>query len=281
MPGDILLAMRTRPGGWKKQVRTDEGLRRVLLKFIADFANWDNAAKAEYLEAAERWFALRIRTRRRWWWTLRGRRLHPVGGPASRLRRLCQRPKPCRLLDPQGHAGGHPPPWAGARRRPSQIGTGNQDQGGERAADLYPKDPDGATPIAYLWARTGRCEAPDCGAEIPPDAFMWLCRKPSRKYALHPNIVREEGAPPRVEFGIFGTKFDSTVANATVSRARATCPCCKAVLPPERVRSQLAAQRGGADVGLTIKATAPGGARMTAVVMLKPGREGPPLPPAN
>ena len=34
-------------------------------------------------------------------------------------------------------------------------------------ADLYPKDPDGATPIAYLWARTVRCESPDCGAEIP------------------------------------------------------------------------------------------------------------------
>ena len=34
-------------------------------------------------------------------------------------------------------------------------------------ADLYPADPDGATPIAYLWARTVRCEAPNCGAEIP------------------------------------------------------------------------------------------------------------------
>ena len=34
-------------------------------------------------------------------------------------------------------------------------------------ADLYPADPDGATPIAYLWARTVRCEAPNCGNEIP------------------------------------------------------------------------------------------------------------------
>ena len=34
-------------------------------------------------------------------------------------------------------------------------------------AALYPKDPDGATPVAYLWARTVRCEAPKCGAEIP------------------------------------------------------------------------------------------------------------------
>src|SRR5678816_3885298 len=29
---------------------TNDDLRRALLKFIADFANWDNAAKATYLE---------------------------------------------------------------------------------------------------------------------------------------------------------------------------------------------------------------------------------------
>jgi hypothetical protein len=29
---------------------------------------------------------------------------------------------------------------------------------------FYPPDPDGARPIAYLWARTVRCEATDCGA---------------------------------------------------------------------------------------------------------------------
>ena len=34
-------------------------------------------------------------------------------------------------------------------------------------AEFYPKDPDGATPIAYLWARTIQCEGPGCGGEIP------------------------------------------------------------------------------------------------------------------
>ena len=53
-------------------------------------------------------------------------------------------------------------------------------------ADLYPKDPDGATPIAYLWARTVRCESPNCGAEIPLMRSMWLCKKPKRKWALRP-----------------------------------------------------------------------------------------------
>ena len=47
---DLLLAMRGRASGWESIVATDAGLRQVLLKFIADFANWDNAAKSEHLE---------------------------------------------------------------------------------------------------------------------------------------------------------------------------------------------------------------------------------------
>ena len=30
--------------------------------------------------------------------------------------------------------------------------------------EFYPKDSDGATPIAYLWARTIQCQGPGCGA---------------------------------------------------------------------------------------------------------------------
>ena len=47
---ELLLGMRGRPSGWDSVIQTDEGLRQILLKFIADFANWDNAAKTEYLE---------------------------------------------------------------------------------------------------------------------------------------------------------------------------------------------------------------------------------------
>ena len=36
--------------GGSHRVKTDDGLRQVLLRFITDFANWDNSAKAEYLE---------------------------------------------------------------------------------------------------------------------------------------------------------------------------------------------------------------------------------------
>jgi adenine-specific DNA methylase len=34
----------------------------------------------------------------------------------------------------------------------------------KKLSEFYPKEPDGATPIAYLWARTIQCEGPDCGA---------------------------------------------------------------------------------------------------------------------
>ena len=78
-----------------------------------------------------------------------------------------------------------------------------------------------------------------------------------------------------MEFGIFSPLSPSTdVSNGTVVRARATCVCCKAVLPPERVRSQLAAQKGGADVVFDAQGNRTGGARMTAVVTLRTGEKG-------
>lgn len=44
------------------------------------------------------------------------------------------------------------------------VGAQIKRQAERELADLYPPDPDGARPIAHLWARTVRCEAPDCGA---------------------------------------------------------------------------------------------------------------------
>ena len=272
---ELLLAMRGRPRGWNSDVKTDEGLRKVLLRFIADFANWDNAAKAEYLE------------------TGRGlvKAAHPeqtplvvdpfAGGgsiPLEALRLGCEtfasdlNPVACLILkvmleDIPRHGSG----LADELRR---AGAEIKAQAEKELAGLYPKDPDGAIPIAYLWARTVRCEAPNCGAEIPLMRSMWLCRKPKRKWALRPNVVRDDGVPPRVELEIFEPKTDREVAEGTVTRAKATCQCCGAVLPPDRVRSQIVAQRGGADPVFDQLGNRTGGARMTAVVTLKPGQQG-------
>ncbi len=272
---ELLLGMRERASGLDAAVETDGGLRRALLKFIADFANWDNAAKPEYLA------------------TGRGlvQAAHPeetplvvdpfAGGgsiPLEALRLGCEafasdlNPVACLILKVMlEDIPRHGPGLAVELRK---AGAEIKAKAEKELAGLYPQDPDGATPIAYLWARTVRCEAPNCGAEIPLMRSMWLCRKPKRKWALRPNVVRDDGVPPRVEFEIFEPQTDREIASSTVSRARATCPCCRAVLPPERVRTQLAAQRGGADAVFDEQGNRTGGARMTAVVTLKPGQQG-------
>ena len=154
-------------------------------------------------------------------------------------------------------------------------------------AGLYPPDPDGATPIAYLWARTVRCEAPRCGAEIPLLRSFWLAKKQVFKrengrrvkirgrQALRCRVVRPAKGPPRADLEVFEPTTDKDVPSGTVTRAKAACPCCHVVLPPERVRAQLADQRGGADAVFDERGKRIGGARLTAVVTLKedePGR---------
>ena len=165
----LLLAMRERASGLDAAVATDGGLRRALLKFIADFANWDNVAKPEYLE------------------TGRGlvQAAHPEETPLvvdpfdSDLNLVACLIHKVMLEDIPRHG----PGLAGElRRADAKIKA----QAEKELAALYPKDPDGATPIAYLWARTVRCEAPNCGAEIPLMRSLWLCRKPNRKWALRP-----------------------------------------------------------------------------------------------
>ena len=103
---------------------------------------------------------------------------------------------------------------------------------------------------------------------------FWLCKKPRRKWALRHRVERAQGALPRVEFEVFEPAAEKDVHGGTVTRARATCLCCGAVLAPDRVRPQLAIQRGGADVVFDEQGRRTGGARMTAVVTLRPGERG-------
>jgi putative DNA methylase len=64
------------------------------------------------------------------------------------------------------------------------------------------------------------------------------------------------------------------VPSGTVTRARGTCIACGTVLAPERVRVQLFAQRGGADVVFDAQGNRTGGARILSVVILRPGQTG-------
>jgi adenine-specific DNA methylase len=83
-----------------------------------------------------------------------------------------------------------------------------------------------------------------------------------------------KGGVPFIDFEVFEPLTEKDVRPGTVSRAKAACLCCNTVLPPERVRTQLYEQRGGADVVFDQKGNRVGGARLLAVVVLQPGEQG-------
>ena len=315
---------------------TDEQLRKALLRFIGDFADWKLAANQMYLDVSRALVK-----------AAHGQEpplvVDPFAGggsiPLEGLRLGCEafasdlNPVACLILKVMlEDIPRYGLELADELRR---VGRDIKEAVEKELADLYPKDRDGTTPIAYLWARTVNCEAPDCGAEIPLMRSFWLCKKPKRKWALRarvsipgsklspsppegegegdgnenataypptplfkpgagtdpppqgggngdsllpsfaiPSFAGGTSTLPRVEFDIFEPENDRDVPAGTVTRARATCLCCGAVLPPERVRAQLSARRGGADVIFDDQGKRIGGARMTAVVTLKPGQTG-------
>jgi adenine-specific DNA methylase len=253
----------------------DEDLRKALLKFIADFANWDNAAQPTFIEVARALVKAAHSDEP-------PLVVDPFAGggsiPLEALRLGCEafasdlNPVACLILKVMlEDIPRHGPKLAEDLRR---IGAEIKRQAEKELADLFPKDPDGAVPIAYLWARTIRCESPNCGAEIPLARSLWLCKKAKRRRALKHRVVRPGGEPPCVEFEVFEPKTEKDVPSGTVTRAKATCVACAAVIPPERVRAQLAAERGGADVIFDATGRRTGGARMLAVVTLRPGEKG-------
>jgi putative DNA methylase len=253
----------------------DGDLRRALLKFIGDFANWDVSSHPTYLEVGSGLVK-----------AANGDEpplmVDPFAGggsiPLEALRLGCEafasdlNPVACLILKVMlEDIPRHGPELAVELRK---VGIEIKKQAERELAEFYPRDHDGATPIAYLWARTVRCESPNCGAEIPLIRSFWLCKKANRKRAFKYRIIRPQGAPPRVEFEVFEPQNEKEVSAATMARAKATCPCCKMVLPPERVRGQLSEQRGGADAVFDAAGNRTGGARMVAVVTLRPGVTG-------
>jgi putative DNA methylase len=255
--------------------KDDLSLRRAILHFIGDFANWDNAAKPRYLEvgrglvnAAHGDEAPLV--------------IDPFAGggsiPLEALRLGCDafasdlNPVACLILKVMlEDIPRHGPELADELRK---VGAEIKKQAEKELAQYYPADPGGAAPIAYLWARTVRCESPNCGAEIPLMRSFWLCKKPSRMRALRYEVKRPKGKPPYVEFEVFTPRSEKEVPRGTVARGNATCPACERVLPVERVRVQLREQRGGADTIFDAKGHRIGGARLLAVVTRRDDKAG-------
>ena len=169
----ILRNMNGRPQGWDKAIKSDAGLRRIILEFVADFANWNNSTDTDYLTTAR---------------TLT-QCAHETLGGIPETRPL--------VADP--FAGGGSIPLESLRvgadafasdlnpvpvllnkvileyiprygqRLADEVrkwGRWIRDEAEKELAEFYPKDEDGSTPIAYLWARTIISEDP--GQRNPP-----------------------------------------------------------------------------------------------------------------
>ncbi len=275
------------PEDFKTQARTlllrsrgaipagDAALRSALLKFIGDIANWDMASDRVYLEVARGLVKS----------AYQGEVplvVDPFAGggaiPLESLRLGCDsfasdlNPVAClinkvMLEDIPRHGAELPDTLrsAGAAVRASAE---------KYLSQYYPLDADGARPICFLWSRTVRCEAPNCGAEIPLVRSFWLCKKPIRRRALRPIIRRPNNGHPRIDFEIFDPESEAAVRPGTVNNAKAVCLCCNAVLSSTRVRAQLSAQRGGAHVEFDANGIRTSGATLLAVVTLQNGQAG-------
>ena len=128
----------------------------------------------------------------------------------------------------------------------------------EELAQFYPKEPDGSTPIAYIWARTVPCQNPTCDAVIPLMRQFWLAKK--KRVTLFPHERNGQ-----VAFRIVGPGYEPMPDNfdpakGTVRRAVVTCPVCKHTSPAATTRSVF--QKGMA------------GERMIAVVSQHPNIRG-------
>ncbi len=226
-------------------------LRQALLDFIADFSNWDNTTDERYFSTARKITQI----------------AHESLGGEPGTRPL--------VVDP--FAGGGSIPLealrVGADAYASDLnpvavllnkvileyipkygkelaeevrkwGQWIKEEAEKDLAEFYPKDPDGGIPIAYLWARTIRCEGPGCGAEIPLIKNLWLGKKPHNSWCIEiiPNNLTKE-----IELGIKKGENVNLKKPGTITRGGATCPICGFTTPKLSVRKQLKNKKGGTD----------------------------------
>lgn len=97
------------------------------------------------------------------------------------------------------------------------------------------------TPLAFLWARTIKCEGPGCGAEVPILRSAYLAKKGTQSigFKIIPNKKEK-----KVDFEII-VGIKSSDAKGTVQRGNVSCPCCGFVTPVKNIRTQLKEKNGG------------------------------------
>jgi adenine-specific DNA methylase len=113
----------------------------------------------------------------------------------------------------------------------------------QELAQFYPKDPDGRTPVAYLWARTVTCTNPTCRAEVPLVRQWWLAKKDKKRIALKPLVDREAR---RVDFQVVEvSQGEDWPDQGTVQRGNAVCLVCGTAIPASETQKQAKERRWG------------------------------------
>lgn len=232
-------------------------LRKALLEFIGHFAAWENSTNRTFVDTARRLV----------------RAAHPDSPPlvVDPFAGMGSIPFEALRIGADAFAGDLNPvavllnkvaleylPTYGSRLAEAvrKWGQWVRERADEELNEFYPKEQDGSVPLAYIWARTIRCEGPDCGAEVPLVGLLWLSRKEKQRVALR---YRGDKEQKQVVFEIFEPKAESEVRPPIVKRFSATCPVCGYTTPYKRVREQLRARKGGTQ-----------DARMIAVITLRP-----------
>lgn len=205
-------------------INRDEVLRHALLDFIADFANWDNSTKQEYLETC-RCLTLAAHEALGGISGTRPLVADPFAGggsiPLEALRvgadAFASDLNPVAVLlnktvleyipmygnariEMQGSEG-NPIAFDGLAEALRYWGKWIKQEAENQLGKFYPKDSDGSIPIAYLWARTIISEAPDDGTGIPVEVplirTLWLAKKGKKTVALR--WLRDENGQVQTE----------------------------------------------------------------------------------
>ncbi len=220
-------------------------LRFSLLDFIADFSHWNNQATPEYLETAR---ALTKAAHK----ALGGEPgtvpfvFDPfAGGGAIPLEAL--------RLGLDAFASDLNPlavvlnkvvlefiPRYGSRLADAvkTLSAEIKEDAARHLSPCYPVDPDGGTPLTYLWARTIKCEGPGCGYRIP------LIRTTKLGDQVNLKLTADQ-ITKTFRVSVVHSEAED---RATVKGGSVSCPApgCNFTTPAGAVKKQLIEKQGGA-----------------------------------
>ena len=244
-----LLSEESRPRFEKARKRPElfkdgEELRGALLDFIADFANWDNSTIPEFLACSR---ALTLAAHQALGGEDAGRPvvLDPFAGggsiPLEALRlgadSVASDLNPIPVLLNKVVLEYIPKYGQQLADQVQKWGGWIRSEAEKELHNFYPADKSGATPIAYLWAKTIRCQGPACGAEIPIIRGPWLSKAQNSPAYLALSSGRRNGANAVKIDVVSGKRAPANLAGGTVRRGSVTCPCCGFTVQRARVET--------------------------------------------